>query len=150
MMKKCLALVLILLLAATAAFADDLTVTFGQAFSLSRPAALEPIELTEEDAAESMVYAATSDELEFYVWAYDMEDMTKEELYTIYREDEWLSKVTVEAVGGAEVLSYEIEDEGIGATVVGADDKYYEMMFYCLTNDALSEARNMLASITKL
>ena len=141
-------LAVILMLGALSVRAEE-TVVLGGSFSFVRPDALEVVELTEDDTAEGMVYAATSDELEMYVWAFEMEEMSSDELYDMYREDEWLTGVKVETVGGVETLTYSIDEEGLGATIIGGDGKYYELMFYCLTDDAATQAQAILQSLVK-
>lgn len=146
-MKKLLALVLCLSLICACALAESTRVEFGQTFYLMRPDDLEVVELGEDEASEDMVYAATNDELEMYVWAYDMEGLTADELYDMWREDDYLENVRVSTLGDFTYLTYEIVDEGLGAVFACGDGKYYDFIFYCQSDEALAEAQGILQSV---
>lgn len=151
MMKKILALVLCLLMLGTCALAESTRVEFGETFYLMRPDDLEVVELGEEEASEDMVYAATNDELEMYVWAYDMEELTAQELYEMWQEDDYLTDIQTMTLGdGATYLTYEIIDEGLGAVFACGDGKYYDFIFYCQTDEALAEAQGILQSVAAI
>ena len=147
MMKRLLSLVLCLFLLGSCALAESTRVEFGETFSLMRPDDLEVVELGEEEASEDMVYAATNDEMEMYVWAYDMEELTAQELYDMWQEDEYLTNVQSLSLGDFTYLTYEIIDEGLGAVFACGDGKYYDFIFYCQTDEALAEAQAILQSI---
>ena len=149
-MRRIFAVLLALLLGMSAcALAEEyVRIEIGDAFSVERPASLEVVELTEDDAAEGMVYAASNDELEMYIWLYDLED-SKEELYAMYQEDDFLDRVDMKTVGSIEYLEYQSENE-IGAVFTIVDNQYYELVFYCETDDAMAQAQTTLASLSVL
>lgn len=146
-MKKLLALVLVLMmgLAAVASAQEDVRVDIGNQFSIARPESLEVVELTADDAVEGMVYAASNDELEMYVWLCETED-TKDELYDMFRQDDFLENVEVKAGGPIEYLEYRSEEE-VGAVFMLEDGQYYEVVFYCVTDDAMAQAEAALSSL---
>lgn len=152
LMKKivCLLIVMLMSLGAMASCEELIQVDFANAFCLMRPADLEVVELNQDDASEGMVYAATNDALEMYVWMSPLDGMTAESLYEMWREDEFLSNVTVETAGTLSFLRYEIDGEGVGAVIACPDGNSYEIMFYCETEDATNTARTILDSLAAL
>ncbi len=150
-MKKLisLAVALMMLLGVVATAEEAVRVDFGKTFSIARPAGLEVIELTEDDAQEGMVYAATSDELEMYVWSFPIDARSKDELYDEYRTDDFLENVEVKTIEGVEYLQYNTEEE-MGAVFICSDGQYYEFVFYCVTDDAMAAAQSALDSIKPL
>ncbi|MEA4899648.1 hypothetical protein ACH6CV_10595 [Bacillota bacterium Meth-B3] len=141
-----LALALTMCFGVRAMAQEDLGVEFGGAFLLDRPASLEAQELTADDVAEGMVYAAIDDELELYVRTFATDGRTKDELYDEYRDDEFLDGVEICEQNGVEYLKYRAEGE-LGAVFMDGDEHFYEIVFYCVTDDALNRAGACLQTI---
>lgn len=146
MMTLVISMILALGLCAGAVAEEVAAVEIGGVFTLSCPTSMEVIELTEDDALENMVYAATSDELELYVYLIDTDGSTKEELYAMYQDTDSPEQVTIKTVGDIEYLEYKTDEE-LGAVYMISADKYYEILFYCETDDAMNAASAALQSI---
>lgn len=150
-MKKLIALAIVLMLAlgACALAEEDVLVEIGGVFSIARPAGLEVLELTEDDAGEGMVYAATNDELEMYVRLCDNEGGSKEALYASYQEDDYLDEVTTGNAGGIEYLLYK-SDQELGVVFILGGEQYYEILFFCVTDEAAALAQAAVGSLSLL
>ena len=148
-MKKFMSVWIVMaLLVCIVAFAEEtIRVDFGDTFYLRRPVALETIELTPDDASEGMVYAASSDELEMWVWKYEMDGATPDDIFEEIYMDEYKTDIQENVVGAARYVTYTVEDEGVGATFICDDDSYYEFSFYCVTDEAEELARATLSSV---
>ncbi len=144
-----LALALTMCFGVRAMAQEDLSIELGGAFLLDRPATLEVQELTADDVAEGMVYVAIDDELELYVRAFATDGRTKDELYDEYREDEFLDGVDICEQNGVEYLKYRAEGE-LGAVFMDGDEHFYEIVFYCVTDDALDRGEACLKTIRTL
>ncbi|MDO4548581.1 MAG: hypothetical protein Q4D04_10810 [Clostridia bacterium] len=149
-MKKALfAIFIAMTLFAIPALAE-ITVEFAGEFVITHPDDLETIELTPDDLSEGMVYCASSDDVDLYIWSGDMDGMTADELYLAWQDDEYLMNVSFRDLGSVRMLGYDIEEEGKGAVIAGVNDSYYEIICYYEyeDDDVVELARMIMDSIS--
>ncbi len=128
----------------------DGAVTIDGQYTIFCPAALEEMDVDQQDLADGLLFSAYSDTMGMDIYKYPQEEDTLQTLYDSYKADGDMTEVTLADVGGVQVLVYRIDETGIDVTLAGDTGSFYDIMISYQTDEEYAQVGQMVASIKKI
>ncbi|MBR2570533.1 MAG: hypothetical protein IKE30_00145 [Clostridia bacterium] len=151
-MKKvmCALMSAVLLICGSLPALGEISVSLAGLIRFMRPEALEPMEVSEEEFAEGLVYSAAGSEAEMYITVIQPADMTFDGLLSSCRADGAVSDLSDSQTGGLRCVRYRKNGSLYAQFILAGPDARVEFRFVSLSAEGEKQIAGLLESVQSL